>query len=274
MNTHFVRQSQRAMGTRAEVQLFGNDVEHLRALAAMAFAEIDRVEQLLSRFDPTSELSRINREAAAGECLIDFEMLEILSECRAWWLRTDGAFDIAAGSRDERAVPLTFDVVDLHVDQRTIRFRIPGARLDLGGYGKGYALDCVARLMLAHGVQSALLDLGSSSFVAIGSPPESTGWRIVLPDEASSLDKQRVLELCDAAMSTSSTWHCQQQQDAPSDLIEPRTGQPINASRSCTVIATKAAVAEAISTAFVVVGRDRALDLLSAWQDDSVKVIW
>ena len=129
------------MASSAEIVLCGDESEQLDAVAEMALAEIERVEQLLSRFDPTSELSRLNREAACGGCLVDFEMLQILIDCRAGWIRTEGAFDITAGSRDENLLPLTFDAVELAVSQRRLSFRSPGVRRE--GAKKGLVGVCL-----------------------------------------------------------------------------------------------------------------------------------
>jgi thiamine biosynthesis lipoprotein len=262
------------MASSAEVLLFGEDSEQLDAIAEMAFTEIARVEQLLSRFDPTSELSRINREAAVSGCLVDFELLQILIECRSWWLRTEGAFDITVGSRDKKGVPLTFDAVELDTTQRHLSFRSSGVRLDLGAYGKGYALDCAARLIRQQGVTSGLLHLGTSSVLAIGSPPDAGAWRIGLRDPDDSTRESQQVALTNAALSTSATRHPLPDQTTVSDLLDPRTGQPLRSLAACTVVAPTASMAEALSTAFVVFGRDRSDELLDEWNDSSLTTIW
>lgn len=263
-----VHQVRAAMASTAELLLFGNDLEHLNAVAEAAFDEIARVEQLLSRFDATSELSRINREAAHGGCLVDFELLQILSECRTWWQRTDGAFDITVGSRDESGRPLDQNAITLDVEHRRIAFQSDGVLLDLGGYGKGYALDCAARLIRSHGVTSGLLHLGTSSVLAIGSPPEAASWRIGL------IDPTRSVFLVDAAVSTSATRSNESHANAPSDLIDPRSGQPLSIFSACTITAPTASMAEAISTAFVVLGPDRSNQFLKEWNETSLNAIW
>jgi len=277
--------------------LFGDDPEQLDAITEMTFAEIARVEQLLSRFDPTSELSRINREAASSGCLIDFEMVQILLDCRSWWLRTEGAFDITAGSRDEFGSPLTFDAVKLDVSQRLISFQSPGVRLDLGAYGKGYALDRAAGLIRQQGVTSALLHLGTSSALAIGSPPGTDAWRIGLRDPDDPTRESQQIPLANAALSTSATRHSSRDiaiveivfrtlktsgtrpstkpnATAVSDLLDPRSGRPLLIPAACTVVAPTASTAEALSTAFVVLGRDRSDRLLGEWNDSSLRAIW
>ena len=269
-----VRHVRAAMASSAEILLCGDDPEQLDSVAESAFAELARIEQLLSRFDPTSELSRINREAACGECLVDFEVLRILLDCQAWWLRTERAFDITAGSRDESGAPRTYDAVRLDASQRRISFQSPGVRLDLGAYGKGYGLDRMARLICQQGITSALLHLGTSSVVAIGSPPDADGWRIGLRDPDDAMCESQQLTLSNAALSTSATRHSSRETTAISDLFDPRSGQPLATPASCTVIAPTASAAEALSTAFVVLGRDRTDKLLAEWNDASLRAMW
>src|SRR4051812_20130865 len=90
-----------AMNTWFEIILLGDDSENLQAAGEAALDEIQRVEKLLSRFDPSSEISRINREAAQKPVLVDFELAEILETCRIAWQQTNGFFDITANRKFE-----------------------------------------------------------------------------------------------------------------------------------------------------------------------------
>src|SRR5436305_1118106 len=116
-----------AMATRFEVFLVGVDEEHLMAVGEAALDEVSRVERLLSRFDPASETSRINREAGSRPVLVDREMFAILRDCRDWSERTGGYFDLCAGS-----VPGSISLDD---EARTVRLLDRAARLDFGGFG-------------------------------------------------------------------------------------------------------------------------------------------
>jgi len=97
------------MATQFETLLVGDDEEHLAAVAEAMLDEVSRIERLLSRFDAASEISRINREAAGGEVLVDREVFAILQLCERYWQQTDGYFDVAAkawrgnGSEQEKA---------------------------------------------------------------------------------------------------------------------------------------------------------------------------
>lgn len=165
-----------AMGTWFEVWLVGDDAEHLAAVADAALDEVERVERLLSRFDPRSEVTRLNREAASRAVRVDYELLEIVRACRAGWERTGGYFDPTVGSRSR----IAFDGIQIDEDRRTIRFLDGGLALDLGGFGKGYALDRAVGVLAAFGVYSALLHGGTSSVRALGRDAEGHAWLVEL----------------------------------------------------------------------------------------------
>src|SRR4051794_36708007 len=118
--TRFLRRAHPAMGTWFEAVLGGDDAEHLDAVASAVFAEIDRVERLLSRFDPRSEVARVNRDASARPVVIDHELLGVLLACRIAWQETAGAFDVVASSGQGVR---SFDQVEIDPDRRTVRFQ-------------------------------------------------------------------------------------------------------------------------------------------------------
>ena len=154
---HWIQRQRPAMGTWFEVRLVGDDREHLAAVADAVFDEVERVERLLSRFDRRSEIARINREAGSRAVLVDREVLEVLLTCQAAWEETEGYFDVTASQRAERPANGTkFASITINQDARTVRFTRPGLALDLGGIGKGYALDRGAAIVVEQGVSFSL----------------------------------------------------------------------------------------------------------------------
>ena len=160
-----------AMGTFFEAFLAGEDADHLNAVAASVFEEISRLERLLSRFDRGSEIARINREAGRRPTRLDAEIWDILCLCLSYQRSTDGAFDATAVS----ALPGRFEgeAFLLNEDRRTIQFVRPDAFLDLGGFGKGYALDRAGEILRRFHVASGLLNGGTSSILAVGRHPSA-----------------------------------------------------------------------------------------------------
>lgn len=229
-----------AMATRFEAILVGDDAEQLDAVAALVFEEIDRVEHLLSRFDRASEVFRVNAEAAQRTVRISVELADVIEDCHAWWGRTDGFFDITAASSAETVGP-AWHGVEFDREQRTLRFSQPGLRLDFGGYGKGYALDRVERLLAQYNVANAFVHGGTSSVLARGVDADGKIWQVDLPDgSAIALDNE--------SLSTSE--------------FELGNGRRI----ACSVVARSGAAAEALSTALVRMERSQAIDFCAAYR--------
>jgi thiamine biosynthesis lipoprotein len=251
------------MASRFEVFLVGDDDEHLRAVGEAALEEVSRIERLLSRFDPASEVSRLNRDAFKAPVRVDRELFALLVEVREWSGRTDGYFDPCATGLPGSSRFL--DAVELDEATRSVRFLDRSARLDLGGYGKGSALDAAARVLDEFGVTLALMHGGTSSVLARGRQPDGSAWRV-------GLGEGGWVDLVDRALSTSASFRPGQ---AVSDLVDPVTGRPLDRSASCSVVAPSASAAEALSTAFLAMGLSRAkglvgsfLGVFAAWIDE------
>jgi thiamine biosynthesis lipoprotein len=267
----WLRVHRTAMACRVEVTLAPEDAAHVGA-AGEALNEADRVEALLTVFRDSSELSRINREAAGGCEGVDDEVLALLQRCAQLHAETDGAFDVTSTPlsrcwgflhRDAR-VPSDADLdrarasvgmsrVALDGESGSVRFDSDGMELNLNAIGKGYALDRMARVLRAHGVDRALLSAGSSSILAVGAP--RGGWPV---DLRSPLVPRRIarVQLRDGALGTSGAGEQFVIADGTryGHVIDPRTGWPARGVLSASVITRDAAAADALSTAFLVGG--------------------
>jgi thiamine biosynthesis lipoprotein len=249
------------MGSIFEVQLLGEDEEHLLAVCSAALDEIVRIDQLLSRFDARSEISRINRSAAQTDVLVDYELLGILQACRRYWRDTGGYFDIAAATHAASpavGTPPTFADVLLDDTRRTIRFAQANVQLDLGGFGKGYALDRAAELLRQQQVTRAFLHGGTSSTLAIGCDRFGNGWPIGIRDPFQNVDEAAdlcQLRLRDQGSSCSATRRPGQ---IESDIIDPHASRPLELQAACVVLAGTALEAEILSTALLSMGKSRA----------------
>lgn len=251
-----------AMGTRFELFLYGDDAEHLEAVAVAICDELLRLDGALTRFDPRSEISRINREAgpqANGKSVrVDREIFALLKRCEQGRQQTDGYFDVTA--------VLGGQGMELDAERCTVRFTHPDAAIDLGAIGKGYALDCGRGMLVRFGVDNALLNGGTSSVLAIGGAFAVDIRHPLAPE----LIVQR-FELTNRALSCSAVRHPAQQQ---SDVVNPLTGAPLDGDAACVVLAASAVDAEIYSTALLAMGRERADWYLEKKACAGLQVAW
>lgn len=188
-----------AMATTFTLYLYAEDQSRASAISEEVFDEVDRVEQMLSNYRDTSELARINRNAATGAVTTDPEMMSFLTQAQHWSRVSDGAFDITVGRlmnawgfyRHQGVVPTVqalaevgtvtgWSNVELDVAAGTVRFLRDGIELDQGGIGKGFAVDAAVRILRDDRVRAALLSAGSSTVYALGAPPGRRDWRVVV----------------------------------------------------------------------------------------------
>jgi FAD:protein FMN transferase len=198
---HFHKTHQ-AMGTEFSIDIYGTKQAEADRAMDIAFDEIDRLEDLLSNYRSSSELSRISREASTGPVTTDPETFQFLQQAFAWSERSKGAFDMTVGpllrswgfffhsgrvpSESELAAlrpNVGWRNVRLDPQTRTVTF-LHGRSIDLdpGSIGKGFAVDHVVALLRQLGITSAFISAGGSTLFAIGVPPGGSGWPVDVPD--------------------------------------------------------------------------------------------
>lgn len=248
-----------AMGTRFDVILRGEDVQHLEAVAVAVCEEIQRLDVALSRFNPSSEIARVNREAFAKPVRVDRELFALLERCEQARVLMDGYFDVTALSGGNGLA--------LEPERCLVQFTRAGVAIDLGAIGKGYALDC-GRAVLAHfGVTRALLQGGTSSVLAMGADPWPLDVRHPLKPDVVA---QR-LTLKDCGFSCSAVRHPDQ---SKSDVVNPHSGESLSGDQACVVIAKNATDAEIFSTALLVMGKEKADDEVKKRNWPELQVAW
>ena len=268
-----------AMGTMADLFAYHESGEVAAAAVEAAWAEIVRLDAVLSSFKPASDLSRVNRDGARGFVAVDSSLYDLVERSMALSALTGGRFDVTVGpllrvwraASESGRVPDPADVararacvgsdgIELRPPDR-IRLRSACVEIELGGVGKGYAVDRALAVMRAHGVTRALVNFGGSSIAAAGAPPGREGWPVRLGAAVGGCD---VVLLRDAGMSTS------EQRPRPfvepderaDGILDPRSGAPV-AAAAVTVVAPDATIAEALTKALLMTTRDEAARILS-----------
>jgi thiamine biosynthesis lipoprotein len=271
-----LRCARRAMATVFEVLLPYGPAD-AQAAAEDALDLIDRLEAQLTVYRPTSEVSRLNRLAELAPVPVEPGLFDLLTFAARLSEETDGAFDITAGPlikawgfyRRQGRVPVSDELaealgrvgmshVELNAERRSVRFRKRGMEINLGSIGKGYALDRAAvRLWDEWSVQSALLHSGSSSVLAIGSPPgEPRGWAVGIKHPWEPARRLATVRLRGRALATSGATFQNFEYNGRKlgHLLDPRTGWPAERVVLATAFAPTAAEADALATAFYILG--------------------
>lgn len=162
-----------AMHTVLETVLVGVTETDARRLAGDIEKLVLGIDRKLNRHDSESVFYRINASSGHGSVAVDDDTFGVLQFCEAFRLNTGGYFDIAALS-ETTVLP----AYRLDPESRTVSLADEGIVLDAGGFGKGYALDCVRRVLSEAGVTDALLNFGDSSVVAMGTHPFGDCWQV------------------------------------------------------------------------------------------------
>lgn len=275
---YWIHVNRAAMACRFEVTLPIWDQSGV-LVARDALDEVDELEQQLTVFRESSEVSRINRNAASGSVQVEASLFALLLACQELYRRTEGGFDITSGPlshcwgfvKRQGRIPECAEIEKarsfvgsdkLLLDQEfhTIRFARPGVEINLGSIGKGYALDRITN-MIRDRVQTALLSAGSSSISAVGTGDRGhEGWIVGVRYPKFKNRRMAVLRIRDCAMSTSGSdeQFFEHNGKRYGHIIDPRSGLPAEGVTGVTVIAQSAAVADALATAFYVGGPELA----------------
>jgi thiamine biosynthesis lipoprotein len=244
------------MATVFEVHAAHPDARYAEQAAHAAFELADRLERELSRFLPNSDIGRINRLAAGDRTRVGSSAMECLVIARHMFELTGGAFDVSIGSGLRS---LEFDQ-----DACVVSATESGTGIDLGGIGKGYAVDLMAELLEEWGLEAAFVNGGFSSVLALEPPAGGEGWPLTLSDPGNA---SRVLARFSARQTALGASGVRKS----GHILDPRTGQPASGRRAAWVTVPRptpgtadsagtppraAAVADALATAFMLMHPD------------------
>ena len=265
------------MSTEFELLVPGEATPHIRGAAQAAFAEIDRLEGLFSRFDPRSEISRVNRLQPGESLRVGIEVIECLDLAFRLQEETFGAFDAdfrscrphGLGSiSNQDPGPPPGEAFPVELIQTCDGFEVTARRsvdLDLGGIGKGYALDQVSDILEDWDIEDALLHAGTSTALAWGDPGTGAqnpgGWPVGVAGLCTGPDVPDRAFLIGRALSGSGT------EVKGEHVIDPRSGRPAAVHIAAWASHPSAAVADALSTAFLILEADRIEDVCRRWPE-------
>jgi FAD:protein FMN transferase len=285
---HLYEGSHTAMGTVWTIRCYAQNRETADIFLSDAFEEVDRLDALLSNYRPSSELSRISREAGSGPVVTDPETFGFLERALFWSERSAGAFDITVGpllrlwgfklksghvptaneQREARAA-VGWEKVRLEAASHSVRFAVhTPMELDPGSIGKGFAVDSVVQLLRGEGVHAARISAGGSTVYGLGAPPGEQGWPVEVPDPRTPGAVATTVYLHDASLSTGA---CTEKFFVENGhrychIFDPRTLEPQEGVLQTTVVAPSATDSDALSTVVFVLPPDQSAAVLRGLQ--------
>ncbi len=272
------------MGTEVSVYFWHDDEAEGQAIVEEIFAEVDRINALMSTYVESSRISDINRRAADEPVFAGEELFQLIRRSLDISVLTRGAFDITYDSVGqhydfrERRRPddATVEAERQHIDFRhvkldpgraTVRFTEPGVRINLGGIAKGYVVERGVDILRRHGVEDGVVTAGGDSRLLgdRGGRP----WMIGIRDPRREGEVAISVPLEDEAISTSGDYERYFDEDGMRyhHIIQPSSGRPVEGVHSATVIGPDAVITDALSTSVFVMGVDRGLTLISTLPD-------
>lgn len=270
-----------AMATDFEFTLYAEpgakSTTEVVRIADLAMQAVRDLEEQISQWKPQSQTTCINRRAGEESVKVSFEVFSLLQTCQTAYRETGGAFDVSVGPllklwgfyRGEGHLPspdelretmglVGLEKVTLDEAERKVAFSVPGMHLDFGGIGKGLALDVAAEVIKNYGVSSAILHAGTSTVLAIGTPPGASGWTVRIRNPYNTSEYIDEVCLKDESLSTSASYEKWFELDGKKycHIVDPRTGLPVEGMVSATAIVSSGTLSDALSTAFFVMGAE------------------
>jgi len=248
-----------------------------------AVSEIERIEELISSWNPNSQTSQINQMAGIKAVKVDTELFELISRSMGISKLTDGAFDISYASMDriwrfdgsttempdkmqiEKSVAkVGYNKIELDIDRSTVYLKEKGMKIAFGAIGKGYAADRCKALLIDMGVVSGIIN-ASGDMSVWGLQPDGSAWKVAITNPMMKNKSYGLLPITDGAVVTSGNYekYLLINGQRYAHIIDPRSGYPASGILSVTVFAPKAELADALATSIFVMGRNAGIDRIN-----------
>ncbi len=278
------------MGTEVSVYFWLEDEARGKVIIEEVFAEVDRINALMSTYVETSRISDINRRAADEPVVAGEELFRLIRRSLDISVLTHGAFDITYDSVGqhydfhERRRPddatteaerqhINFRYVALDQGKGTVSFERQGVRINLGGIAKGYVVERGVDILRQHGVANGVVTAGGDSRLL--GDRRGRPWMIGIRNPRKDGEVAISVPLEDEAISTSGDYERYFDEDGIRyhHIIKPSSGRPVEGVHSATVFGPDAVMTDALSTSVFVMGVDEGLKLIGCLPDYEAIVI-
>lgn len=281
-----ITRAQMQMGTLVKITVLAETESAAQAAASAGFAEIRRLEELLSTWIPTSELSRVNAAAGIKPVPVSLETWTVVQRAKQAAELTGGGFNIAIGPAvdlwrvtEDQRIPTEAELAalrplvdlqavraDLH--EQTLYLEKPRMRIDVGGIGKGFAADHAVMAMKRAGALAGVVAL-SGDIKTFGQLPGGRKFPVGIQHPRKEGAILVYVDLEDEAISTAGDYERFFERDGVRyhHILDPQTLQPARACQSVTVIAKEGVWADGLDTGIFVMGPERGMELIERLPD-------
>jgi|TARA_B110000977_G_scaffold199629_1_gene287570 thiamine biosynthesis lipoprotein len=277
-----VTRTTKLMGTRFEITLVSTQEEATQHLDA-AQNEIERIERLISSWNPNSETSAINRNAGVRPVKVSQELFNLIDRCIQISKITQGAFDISYAALDPiwvfdgsmKTLPskeqlktsvgkINFKEILLDATENTVFLSEKGMKIGFGAVGKGYAADATKKYLQSLGIVGGIVN-ASGDLTTWGVKPDGEDWQVGISNPENPSKVFSWFPVVDAAVATSGNYekYVTLEGKRYSHIIDPRSGMSVSGIKSVTVFAPKGELADAFATAVFIMGIDIGINTIS-----------
>ncbi|MFZ0490657.1 MAG: FAD:protein FMN transferase [Salegentibacter sp.] len=264
------------MGSRFDITVVAADSSEADKDIEMAIGEINRIEKVISSWDPKSQTSQINRNAGIKPVKVSPELFSLIERAKGISRLTDGAFDISYASMDKiwkfdgsmtkmpskeeitaSVSEVGYQNIILDKENSTVFLKLPGMKIGFGAIGKGYAADKAKALLMEKGVSAGIIN-ASGDMNTWGKQPGGKDWEVAITNPMNKNKAFALLPLKQGAVVTSGDYEKFVTFNGVryAHIINPKTGYPSTGIISATVFAPKAELADALATSVFVMGKD------------------
>lgn len=285
--------TEKLMGCRFDLTVVAQDAASAANYFKLAIKEIQRIERLISSWDPTSQTSSINQAAGKNPVVVDPELLQLLQRANALSRLTDGAFDISYASMDRiwrfdgsmTAMPsaaaisasvahIGYEKIAIDPSASSVFLPEKGMKIGFGAIGKGYAADRARLLLEKAGVEAGIIN-ASGDLTTWGQQPNGKNWMVAITNPLNKAKAFAWLPITDRAVVTSGNYERYVRFNGVryAHIIDPRTGYPSTGIVSVTLFAPNAELADALATSVFVMGLETGLDFINQLPNVDVIIV-
>lgn len=274
------------MGSDFEIEIRHSDYDSAVLFIEQAFRQIEFIESMISSWDPNSQTSAINQAAGKHAVQVDPILYTLIQRALFVSELTDGAFDISYASMDriwvfdgsmtelpdsqsiaESVRLVNFRDIECVGQDYSVKLKQSGMRIGFGAIGKGYAANQAKSFLQSKGIENGVVNAGGD-LVAWGKESAKANWKVAIRDPNTDSGVLAWLEIQDQAVVTSGNYERFALIDGTryAHIIDPRTGFPVQGLKSCTVIGPDPELADALATAFFVLGPEKAIPMANQFK--------